>query len=205
MTAIVMAEHLRGLPALARTAAQRSIEATYGGSDGSGIRTAPGSKEPPGVNLDRAVLERDRQWPRLLARLGQCVRVVREECPIVWTTGPEAASEGSETWVGECSWLIATLPDWYPDDWTREYVATEVHDIRRKLGAKAERPDADGLRRCSICGTELVAYSTATLDVAECLQCERVIGMRERPDRTARLTLHGAQQLLAAILDRLDK
>lgn len=186
MTPAHLAEQIRHLPKLAHDAAQHSIATTHGGSDGTGIRTAPGSKVPPGVDLDRLDLGRGRQWPHLLVRVGQCIRVVLEECPGLRDTGPDLAPEGSETWAGECSWLLATMGTWWDDDWTRSFVESEVTAVGRKLRGKVERPDVDGRRRCSVCGSELVAYSSSTVDVAECRECERVVGMRARTLLTTR-------------------
>lgn len=183
---MTLADDLRHLPTLAYQSAQRTIEATYGGSDGSGVRTAPGSKPPAGVDLDRVDLDRGRQWPHLLARLGQCVRVVCEECPSVLDAGPELCVEGAETWAGECQWLLATMATWERDDWTREWIGTEVAAITRKLRHKVERRPrenaTDGLvaRRCAVCGGTIEAYTSETVAVAECRACDRVIAMRER-------------------------
>ena len=48
----LIANQLRALPRLAQEAAQRTIDVSHN-SDESGIRTAPTSRMPPGVNLDR--------------------------------------------------------------------------------------------------------------------------------------------------------
>ena len=174
-----LAEQLRTLPRLARQAALRNLDITLSHVNESGIRTAPTSTVPPGVNLDRPAIDQGREWPNLLIRLSRCVRVVCEECPSVYPGGPDLSVEGRETWVGECGWLLKTMPTWRHEPFCVEWIGTEVAAIHRKLGGKLERRLPDGTRRCSVCGEELLLRTTRTLAWAECDKCARVVAMGE--------------------------
>ena len=200
----LIANQLRALPRLAQEAAQRTIDVSHN-SDESGIRTAPTSRMPPGVNLDRIDLDRGREWPALLAQLGQCIRVVCQECPDVFPDGPQLSVEGRETWAGECTWLLATMHTWRKSGWCVEWIGTEVATIHRKLAGKIERkPTRDAANRmvhtCSVCGGTIEAYATEAIAVAECGQCERIIAMRARPRKQAEAVQRQTMQMARAIL-----
>ena len=173
--------HLAELPGLAaRTAPTPRDRADRGSSDARFIRPTAGPRLPPG--LDLAAIDRDlhRQHSAdQLARLGQCVRVVAEECDAAtWRTFPALAVEGEETWASETDWLLVTIGWWTTDAWCSEWITTEVEAIRATLVERIER--ANGWTRCALCGGKIESWSTETLDVAECKRCDRVVSMRER-------------------------
>ena len=163
---------LRHLPWLA----SRSVDHDIALGGGGGIRIAPGSKPPPGVDLDAIDRVRGRQQPQLLARLSQCVRVVCEEYDR--RTLPDPGPEGEESWASECGWLVATLPTWSTDPWCLEWIGGEVDTIHRILTEAIER--LDGWKACGTCGGKITTHLSDTLATIECPECERVIAMRER-------------------------
>lgn len=176
-----LSRHLAELPGLAaRTAPTPRDRADRGSTDARFIRPTAGPRLPPG--LDLAAIDRDlhRQHSAdQLARLGQCVRVVAEECDAeTWRTFPALAVEGEETWASETGWLLATIGWWTTDQWCSEWITTEVEAIRATLIERVER--ANGWTKCALCGGTVESWSSETLDVAECKRCERVVSMRER-------------------------
>ena len=179
------ADTLAAIAALPRLAAQAAPRHTgRGGHSASGVRTAPGSKPPPGVDLDAIDVSHGRQHPALLERLAQCVRVVLEERRRVDLWQPEPTTEEEVSWASECRWLLATADWWTADPWCLEWVTTEVQHVRGKLSALLDRMVDP--RTCDVCGVRLEAYTTDTLMVATCPECERVAGMRPRRLLTTR-------------------
>ena len=139
---------------------------------------AHGSRLPHGVNLDGIDLQRGREQPALLARLSQCVRVVCEEMPVdVYGDTPELSVEGRETWAGETDWLLATAHWWLTDDWTRQWITTEIDTIRRKLIRRLGH--ILGRHLCPVCAQQVDCNRMATLVIVECRHCDTVIAMRE--------------------------
>ena len=70
----------------------------------------------------------------LLFRLSQCVRATAEEIRDQGAKWPELVTP--PTWVGECSWLLATESTWAPDDYLGGedgLVTTEVKIIHDDL------------------------------------------------------------------------
>ena len=201
-----LSQHLAELPGLAaRTAPTPRDRADRGSSDARFIRPTAGPRLPPG--LDLAAIDRDlhRQHSTdLLARLGQCIRVVAEECDAeTWRGFPDLTIEGEETWDSETSWLLATMSWWTTDAWCCEWIGTEVETIRATLVERIER--ASGWTTCALCGTKITTYSTETLDVAECRHCDRVVSMREREALT---TAEAARRLgisEAAVRKRIER
>lgn len=199
----LLAKRIGELPELAAA----SVGVQYGDRS---VRTrrAPSSRLPGGVDLGAIDLERGRQQPRQLSRLSMCVRVVVEEMPpAVWGRTPELAVEGSESWMSESGWLLATLPWWRGDPWCVEWVTTEVDHpdtgIRAVL-TRAVRALEDPTRRtCASCGVRLAAWTSASLMVAECPSCDLVAGVAPRQMVTARqaaarwgVTLRAVQQVV---------
>lgn len=156
----------------------------------------PGPKLPPGADAALSRLDVDRQHPDQLARIGQCVRAVCEEAG--FDTLPDLAPEGHQTWASECAWLVDTAESWRDDAWCSEWIGTEVADVERKLLSRAHRAERTTDKACPVCGVELTAYTTDSLMVACCPQCERVAGMRPRLTEAQRRAaiLDGARRLL---------
>lgn len=176
-----IARHLAELPGLAaRTAPTPRDRDDHNGSDARFIRPVAGPRLPPG--LDLAAIDRDlhRQHSAdQLAKLGQCIRVVAEECDAeTWRGFPDLAVEGEETWDSETSWLLATMSWWTTDAWCCEWIGTEVESIRATLVERIER--ASGWTRCALCGTTLETHEIETLVTIECPSCDRVALMRKR-------------------------
>lgn len=174
---------LAALPRLAAASVPRNQGRTGGGD---GIRTAPGSKPPPGVDLDAIDVSHGRQHPHLLARLSGCVRAVVEERRRADLWHPEPVAEEDVSWATEVQYLLDTADWWTADSWCVEWIGTEVAAIHRKLGGKLERRLPDGTRRCSVCGEELLLRTTRTLAWAECDKCARVVAMGERVTLTTK-------------------
>lgn len=162
----------------------------------------PGSKPPPGVDLDRIDLHRGREKPALLARLSACIRLVCEECDRRLL--PDLDPEGHESWSGEAQWLIATMAHWTRDTWCLEWITAEVAAITRKLTkAKARTVDYSAMK-CPTCGGKITPHTTDVLIVAQCGHCERVIGMAPRLTDEQRQAenaskLRGVRALLASL------
>lgn len=174
-------QHLAELPGLAaRTAPTPRDRDDHNGSDARFIRPVAGPRLPPG--LDLAAIDRDlhRQHSAdQLAKLGQCIRVVAEECDAeTWRGFPDLTIEGEETWDSETSWLLATMSWWTTDAWCCEWIGTEVETIRATLIERIER--ASGWTTCALCGTALETHEIETLVTIECPACDRVASMRER-------------------------
>lgn len=177
-----IADHLAQLPSLAaRTApAPRTRQTTTaGGIDPARIiRPEPGPRLPPGLDLaaiDRSI-KREHSLDQL-AKLSQLADDAQAECdPETWRTFPDR--DETATWHGETRWMLATLWWWSADAWCSEWITTEVEQIRATLIERIER--AGGWKTCALCGGAITTHSSATLDVAECQQCDRVISMRER-------------------------
>jgi len=186
---------LAALPRLAAQAAPRHAPARTT----DGIRTKPGSKPPPGVDLDAIDVQHGRQHPHLLARLSSCVRVVWEEHPPSYALPPLPLAE-DVTWGSECQWLLATADWWEGDDWCREWIATEVDAVRVKLADMIDR-QVDR-QACQVCGVRLEAYATDQLIVAVCDRCDAVAGMRPRltPRQRADAQAAAARRILRAIV-----
>ena len=201
-----LSRHLAELPGLAaRTAPTPRDRDDHNGSDARFIRPVAGPRLPPG--LDLAAIDRDlhRQHSAdQLARLGQCIRVVAEECDAeTWRGFPDLAVEGEETWDSETSWLLATMSWWTTDAWCCEWIGTEVETIRATLIERIER--ASGWTTCALCGGTIESWSSETLDVAECRRCDRVVSMREREALT---TAEAARRLgisEAAVRKRIER
>lgn len=184
------ADTLAALAALPRLAAQAAPRHTgRGGHSASGVRTAPGSKPPPGVDLDAIDVSHGRQHPALLERLAQCVRVVWKEHPSRHLLPPVAVGD-EVTWASESAWLLETADWWMTDAWCAEWIERELlqpvkpKGILVRLSAMIEA-QVDP-RTCDVCGVRLEAYTTDTLMVATCPECERVAGMRPRRLLTTR-------------------
>lgn len=190
---------LTALAALPRLAAASVPRKTAGRGGGDGIRTAPTSTPPPGVDLDAIDVSHGKQHPHLLARLSQCVRVVVEEHPVSYVL-PLLAEEAEVSWASECGWLVATADWWQTDEWCTQWIGAEVEGIHRTLWRLTEA-QVDRLA-CSVCGVRLDAYTTDALMVATCPSCEAVVGMRPRlTDRQrADARARAAGKMLRAIL-----
>ena len=179
-----MTDTVQQLHELPDLAAQAAPHATGRSGGGDGIRTAPGSKPPPGVDLDAIDVSHGRQHPHLLARLSGCVRAVVEErrradlCP----RGP--FGEQDVSWAPEVQYLLDTADWWTAESWCAEWIATEVGVIHGKLTRKAE--ELVDSTKCPTCGGPVTAHTTDTLMVAQCEPCQRVLGMRPRKLLTTR-------------------
>jgi hypothetical protein len=201
----VTADTLAALAALPRLAAQAAPRHTGRGGDSAGVRTAPGSKPPPGVDLDAIDVSNGRQHPALLERLAQCVRVVWEEHPSRHLLPPVAVGD-EVTWASESAWLLETADWWMTDAWCVEWIERELlQPVRPKgilvrLSAMIEA-QADRFV-CQVCGVRLEAHATDTLMVAMCPACERVAGMRPRLTERQRADAQAkaAGRMLRAIL-----
>ena len=159
-----LADRLRDLPRLAAATT----------TDGPGGTTV-GSPPPPGTNLTR--IDAGREQPLLLARLCECVRVIaREEMPqSVFDRAPDRAEV--PTWASEVAWLVATMGWWQADDWCAEWVSGEAEWLRLALAGIIERNSS--YRTCGLCGSRVEAYQQGDYAIAECANCERVLGMVE--------------------------
>ena len=179
-----MTETLQQLHELPDLAAQAAPHATGRRGGGDGIRTAPGSKPPPGVDLDAIDVSHGRQHPHLLARLSGCVRAVVEERRRADLWHPEPVTEEDVSWASEVQYLLDTADWWTAESWCAEWIGTEVGVIHGKLTRKAEAiGDAS---TCPVCGGPVTAHTTDTLMVAQCEPCQRVLGMRPRKLLTTR-------------------
>ncbi len=157
-----LADRLRDLPRLASTA-------TLGGPGGSTV----GSPSPAGV---LARVDAGREHPHLLARLEQCTTAVRQEMPAdTFERAPDRSDR--PTWATESAWLVATMGWWQADDWCCEWISGEVKSIRYALIGLIEANAH--YRTCGVCGAPIEAYRTGDYALAECPQCERVVGMQE--------------------------
>lgn len=196
MTAADTLAMLAALPRLAAASAPRNRRTPAG----DGIRTAPGSKPPPGVDLDAIDMSHGRQHPHLLARLSGCVRAVVEERRRADLWHPEPVAEEDVSWATEVQYLLDTADWWTAESWCAEWVTTEVGVIHGKLTRKAE--ELVDSTKCPTCGGRVVAHTTDTLMVAQCPECERVVGMRERmtPRQRADAQAAAAGRMLRAIL-----
>ena len=174
-------QQLHELPDLA---AQAVPHATGRRGGGDGIRTAPGSKPPPGVDLDAIDVSHGRQHPHLLARLSGCVRAVVEERRRADLWHPEPVAEEDVSWASEVQYLLDTADWWTAESWCTEWIATEVGVIHGKLTRKAE--ELVDSTKCPTCGGPVTAHTTDTLMVAQCEPCQRVLGMRPRKLLTTR-------------------
>lgn len=196
----VLAQRLGRLP---QDAADSTVKDASNGAEGQAWnRPLPGSKPPPGVDLDRIDLNRGRERPALLARLSGCVRVVHEE---VGSDGmPPASEEGQESWHGECRWLLRTMPRWATSDWCAEWIDTETLDIERKLKRAAIKVMDLTRMVCETCHTRIEPHATETLIVAQCPKCERVAGMAPRltPEQR-RAEMAGRERGARALLTKL--
>lgn len=195
---------LAALPRLAAQAAPRQA----GSSDpADGIHTAPGSKPPPGVDLDAIDVSRGRQHPALLERLSQCVRTVWEEHPARHQL-PLMAVGDEVTWASESAWLLDTADWWTTDPWCVEWIERELFNrakpkgILVRLSAMIEA-QVDRFV-CQVCGVRLEAHTTDALIVALCDRCDAVAGMRPRLTERQRADAQAkaAGRLLRAILDK---
>ena len=179
-----LADTVQQLHELPDLAAQAAPHATGRRGGGDGIRTAPGSKPPPGVDLDAIDVSHGRQHPHLLARLSGCVRAVVEERRRADLWHPEPVTEEDVSWASEVQYLLDTADWWTAESWCAEWIGTEVGVIHGKLTRKAEAiGDAS---TCPVCGGPVTAHTTDTLMVAQCEPCQRVLGMRPRKLLTTR-------------------
>lgn len=191
--AMRLAERLRDLPRLA--------SATVTNGPGGSTVAAPA---PPGVNL--AAVDAGREQPRLLAKLGECIRTICEEMPAdIYRKSIDThplRPEGQGTWATETGWLLATMGWWQGDDWCAEWVASEVKVIRYALIELVE--EATHHRTCGECGHPVEAYRNKGSDyaLAECPNCHRVLGMA---DVGYRERVHSAWQMLASRITDLTE
>lgn len=174
-----LAAHLGELPALALRAAPEAPR-----RDGSGGRRTPSSRLPAGTDIGGIDTAHDRQHAGLLSRLSQCVRVVVEEHPQDYALPPLAETA---TWRSESTWLLATMAWWSTDDWCTEWISTEINGpkgiwaaLQRIIAGRVDPAD------CPICGRRADVYTSDALMVAECSDCQRVLGMRPRRLLTTR-------------------
>lgn len=187
---------LERLPDLARKAhARPATNDTQDSPAASGPRGRLGPRLPSGVGHVLTAIadaeDRDREQPDQLARISQCVRVVLEEFDFA---APDPGPEGTQTWAGECGWLLATAAQWAADPWCAEWISTEVADVEQVL---ADRIHA-ATGRCAICDTGLEVRTIGPVASAICPACDRVASMRmiEPEPAVKRQTLAFARAIL---------
>ena len=158
---------LRRLPKFASMAGtHRDTAPTAPGA----TRPAPGPRLPAGVADVLDVLDAGREFPALLARLGQCTRTVLEE--LAGQVPPPA--KGKPTWATECAYLASTAPAWVRSPWCVEWLDTETAELERILSDKVHA--ATGA--CAFCGVNLETRRIGPVVSAICPDCDRVANIR---------------------------
>lgn len=188
-----LTDRLHRLPWLATLAARHDPDTTS---------RRPGSRLPPGAGPVLARIDRGREQPDQLAKLGGCIRAVCEESDMRHL--PDLEPEGHQTWRTEVDWLIATTPTWITDDWLATWIDGRTAEIERTLNDRSDQhaTPEPAVMVCYLCGSPLTALERGDLAVAQCSRCDRVVGMRmlvdphEAEQRRRAAILNGARKLL---------
>lgn len=194
---------LERLPDLARKAHARPAANDTQDSPAPGPRGRLGPRLPSGVGHVLTAIadaeDRDREQPDQLARISQCVRVVLEELDFA---APDPGPEGTQTWAGECGWLLATIAEWGADEWCAEWIAGEVDDVEHVLVDRIHATTG----RCAICDTGLEVHVVGPVASAICPACDRVASMRlVQPVQPTRAVRRQTMALARAILGLDDR
>ena len=141
------------------------------------VKTQPGSKPPPGVNLDAIDNHQGRNHPALLRQLTRCIHMCQSRMTSTeWRQSPDL--DPAPTWTTETRWLITTAPWWVGNQDARDLIITISDDLTSRLTSLWEA--TVDYKICGACGTPTQERQSDNLALCECPACERVLWMKAR-------------------------
>ena len=136
------------------------------------VKTQPGSKPPPGVNLDAIDNHQGRNHPALLRQLTRCIHMCQSRMTSTeWRQSPDL--DPAPTWTTETRWLITTAPWWVGNQDARDLIITISDDLTSRLTSLWEA--TVDYKICGACGTPTQERQSDNLALCECPACERVL------------------------------